>query len=443
MHGSTLSGARPEHMQGTGGEPQSCISFGIRSYCPVVSGFTKNKNNPIFLREFPEYCMIRKPVNWIFFLTLLLVLGFVVTPGCTSAPSENSTDASQMRTITDTSGRNVTIPHEVTQVVCSSGGTCVRYLVYLDGADTLVGVESGEHYNATTGDNRAYVIANPQFADLPYTGSSSSNSASLEQIIALKPQVIFTMGSASNQSSEALSSADTMQTKTGIPVISLATGSLQSDESKEEMYATYRLLGKVLGKEDRAEQLIAYIDATIADLNNRTKDIPESGQKTAFVGGLSHGGAHGLLSTQSEYMPFVWNHVKNVANGSGIQGADFSKEGLIYADPEFIFVDAGTLGVQDEISGIDDIRSPVFADMKAVKSGNVYTTLPYTSRMTNLETQLVDGYFVGKTVYPDRFTDIDPKVKADEIYTMFVGEPVFDRLNARCNYLGFEKVPLS
>ncbi|MGI6502793.1 MAG: hypothetical protein ACOX0O_02405 [Candidatus Methanoculleus thermohydrogenotrophicum] len=44
-------------------------------------------------------------------------------------------------------------------------------------------------------------------------------------------------------------------------------------------------------------------------------------------------------------------------------------------------------------------------------------------------------------MYSDRFEDIDP-VKADEIYTMFVGKPVFEQLNANCNNPGFEKVPL-
>jgi len=377
------------------------------------------------------------------FFLLVVLVAFLAVAGCSSSagavqPAENSSQ----RTITDSSGRVVAIPQAITRAVCSSGGTCTRYLVYMDAENSLIAVESGEHYNETTGDNRAYVLANPQFASLPTTGGGSSNSGSVEQLVALNPQVIFTMGTVSNQTIEGLTSADTLQTKTGIPVISLGSGSFQTEENKAQLFATYRLIGQVFGKERRAEELIAYINATIADLDNRTKDIPESQQKTAFVGGLSHSGAHGLLSTQSEYMPFIWNHVKNVAAGSGIQGADFSKEGLLYADPEFIFIDAGTLGVTAEIGGFEDIKSPVFSGLKAVKNRNVYATLPYTSRQTNLETQLVDGYFVGKTVYPDRFTDIDPKAKADEIYTMFVGVPVFDKLNANCNNLGFERVPL-
>jgi len=313
----------------------------------------------------------------------------------------------------------------------------------MDAADRLVAVESGEQYNVTTGDNRAYVLANPQFANLPSTGSSRDASLNLETVITLNPQVIFSMGSASNLSADGFTTADTLQTKTGIPVITLSAGSFQTDENRFQMYDSYRLLGKILGKEKRADELITYINATLADLDNRTENIPASKQKTAFIGGLSHGGAHGLLSTQSEYMPFVWTHITNVANGSNIQNADFSKEGLIYADPDYIFIDAGTLGVSTEIGGFEDIKSPVFSSLNAVKTGNVYATLPYTSRSTNLETQLVDAYYIGKTVYPDRFADIDPKTKADEIYTMFVGKPVFDQLNAHCDNLAFKKVPLN
>jgi iron complex transport system substrate-binding protein len=376
-------------------------------------------------------------------LIAAFILGFVAAAGCSmSAASAGTPGSSAARTITDGSGRTVVVPSDITRVVCSSGGTCTRYLVYMDAASQIVAVESGEHYNVTTGDNRAYVLANPQFANLPYTGSSSGNSASLEQIINISPQIVFTMGSA-NQTGDGLTSADNLQSKTGIPVVALASGSFQDNESRANLYASFRLIGNILGKEDRAESLIAYTDATIADLENRTKDIPASGQKTAFIGGLSHSGAHGLLSTQSEYMPFIWCHIQNVANGSNIQSADFSKEGLIYADPDFIFIDAGTLGVSTEIGGFEDIKSPVFSSLNAVKTGNVYATLPYTSRQTNLETQLVDAYYIGKTVYPDRFADVDPKVKADEIYTMFVGKPVFAQLNANCDNLAFEKVPLN
>jgi len=55
---------------------------------------------------------------------------------------------------------------------------------------------------------------------------------------------------------------------------------------------------------------------------------------------------------------------------------------------------------------------------------------------------LANAYFIGKTLYPDRFEDIDPKEKADEIYTFFIGKPVFSEHNSQYRDLGFGKIPL-
>ena len=76
--------------------------------------------------------------------------------------------------------------------------------------------------------------------------------------------------------------ADTLQEKTGIPVVSFPYGSLNNETQKAEMYSSLRIMGKVVGKQERAEEVIAYIDATMKDLENRTADIPESERKTAI-----------------------------------------------------------------------------------------------------------------------------------------------------------------
>ncbi|MGB4050927.1 MAG: iron ABC transporter substrate-binding protein, partial [Methanoculleus sp.] len=66
----------------------------------------------------------------------------------------------------------------------------------------------------------------------------------------------------------------------------------------------------------------------------------------------------------------------------------------------------------------------------------------YNFYSANYETILANAYFVGKTLYPDRFADVDPVEKADEIYTFFVGKPVFADLNGQYDSLGFAKIPL-
>jgi len=375
----------------------------------------------------------------------LLIIGslaaVVFLSGCTgSSAYVYSGDAESAVTVTDSYEREVTIPSEVDCIVCSSGGTCTRYLTYMESSDLFVGIESGEEETETS---RPYTLVNPQFVSLPVV-SSRGDGANAEQIMVLNPDVVFMAGSSvTNESGETASPADVLQIKTGIPVVAFSSGSFSDEEHLEQMFAGFRVLGQALGKEERAEELIAYIEDSKADLLERTADIPDSEKKTAYIGGLSHGGSHGLMSTSSQYVPFDWCNVVNIAvTDSDIYTSDFSKESLLYADPDYIFIDAGTLQVEDEIGGFEDIKSPIFSELKAVENGDVYATLTYNYRSTNYATVLADAYFVGKTVYPDRFADIDAKEKADEIYTMFVGEPVFDRLNAISNNQGFEKIPL-
>jgi len=92
---------------------------------------------------------------------------------------------------------------------------------------------------------------------------------------------------------------------------------------------------------------------------------------------------------------------------------------------------------------IGELRNdPALQGLSALKEGRIYGVLPYNYYSTNYETILADAYFIGKTLYPDRFADIDPERKADEIYTFFVGKPVFGDLNSQYRNLGFAEIPL-
>jgi iron complex transport system substrate-binding protein len=178
------------------------------------------------------------------------------------------------------------------------------------------------------------------------------------------------------------------------------------------------------------------------DLEKRTADIPESERKNVYVGGVSSAGAHGIISTEPAYAPFLWVNANNVAAGMGADHADIAKEALVDWDPEYIFIDTGTLQLGNE-GAIGELKTDSsLTGLSAVKNGNVYGVIPYNFYSTNYESVLANAYFVGKVLYPDRFEDIDPEAKADEIYTFFVGKPVFSDLNGQYNDTGFKQIPL-
>ncbi|MDI6876278.1 MAG: iron ABC transporter substrate-binding protein [Methanomicrobiales archaeon] len=378
-------------------------------------------------------------------IVVLLAVGMAIMAGCSTLPADTGKSGSAGRpagqeiSITDGFGRTVTVPSPPQSIVCSGSG-CLRYLVYMQRQDLVAGVDSIEKEDRAM-DARAYVHANPQFRDLPLIGEFRGKDDP-EKIVGIGPQVIFKTGSTGTSYATSGSEADTLQAKTGIPVVAFPYGSLRSQAEKAEMYAGLRLMGEVLGNPERAEDLIAYIEATMADLERRTADIPESGRKSAYIGGVSSAGAHGIVSTEPAYPPFLWVHAENAAGGMGVAHADVAKEALVDWDPEYVFIDVGTIQLESD-GAIGELKNdPALQGLSARKGGHVYGVLPYNYYNTNYESVLADAYFVGKVLYPDRFTDIDPVEKADEIYTFFVGEPVFDDINRQYRNLAFQKIPL-
>ncbi len=395
-------------------------------------------------------------LNKIMFIGLLIAV-LLASSGCTEKAettenAENVTPAESSETtmssgleesagitITDGFEREVTIPENTEKVVCSGAG-CLRYLVYLQAQDYVVGVDSMETKENEI-EGRPYVLANPQLKDYPLIGEGRGKDDP-EKIIGINPQVIFKTSMIDQSAEPTAAEADTLQEKTGIPVVSLPYGSLKNEEQKAQMYSSLRIMGEVVGKEERAEEVIAYIEATMQDLGSRTADIPESERKAVYVGGVSMAGAHGIISTEPAYPPFLWVNANNVAAGMGTDHADIAKEALVDWDPEYIFIDAGTLQLGNE-GAIGELKSDTaLTGLSAVSNDRVYGVIPYNFYSTNYESVLANAYFVGKVLYPERFEDVDPEAKADEIYTFFLGKPVFSDLNGQYNNLGFKQIPL-
>ncbi len=375
-----------------------------------------------------------------------LVLVMLALSGCTSSSEEAhakpaaSEAAVKELTITDGFGRTVTVISPPESVVCSGSGG-LRYLVYMQGQDLVTGVDSIETKPQAIEGRPYALVYGDRFKALPLIGEFRGRDDP-EKIVGIAPDLIFKTGSTGTAYATSSDDADKLQVKTGIPVVAFPYGSLRDDAEKAEMYGGLRAMGKVLGKEDRSEEIIAYIDATMTDLDRRTANISDSERKTVYIGGVSAAGAHGIISTEPAYPPFLWVHAKNVATGMGVAHADISKEALVDWDPDFIFIDVGTIQMESD-GAIGELKSdPALTGLTAVREGRVYGVFPYNFYNTNYESVLADAYYVGKVLYPDRFADIDPEQKANEIFTFFVGKPVFPDLNGQYKDLGFRQIPL-
>ncbi|RPI37153.1 MAG: iron ABC transporter substrate-binding protein [Methanoregulaceae archaeon] len=355
----------------------------------------------------------------------VILAAIVVSAGCTAQSSEQSSahmntpnlppaDTGTI-TISDMANRTVDIKKDPRRII-GVGAGALRMIAYLQAADRVVGVDDREQkkYNTSgfgmpSGIDKPYNLANPDLSTKPYIGSKTGDP---ELIAAQAPDVVFFTFTTGKD-------AQTLQEKSDCPVVALTTGDL--GKNKDVFYQSLRLMAKILGKEERAESITSYIDRTIKDLNNRTKDIPADKRPRVYVGGIAFNGAHGFLSTDPVYSPLQMVNGNNVAasvRGGGQMMID--KEKLLEWNPDVIFVDEASYSLVKE-----DLKDPVYQSLPAVKNGRVYGVMPYNWYANNYDTVLADAYFIGKTLYPEQFTDVDPEQKADEIYTMLDGKAVY------------------
>ena len=333
--------------------------------------------------------------------------------------------------VTDTLGREVIIPTEINRILAV--GCSLRETLSFDVADKIVGIEYREkaktdEKGAPQGSELSYMLAFPELYDLPVVNVGVGGSEfNYEIIIGLNPDIIF-LGASDPQKVE------TLQSKTGIPVLAVYTDATGTPKQDELYYKSLRFMGKVLDNEERAEELINDIEAYNQDLTERTKGVSADERVSVYIGGRAFYGSHGMTATDPQWPSFNLTNALNVAHelSDMSSGKNIDKEVLVAWDPEVIFLSPVSLSI---IEG--ELQSSPFKELRAVKDGKVHFVSSYCWYTYNKENALIDAYYVGKIIYPELFEDIDLDQKGVEIFKKFYGDSgekayyaIKDRFNA-------------
>lgn len=372
------------------------------------------------------------------FLGVLLAAALVLG-GCSStAPASSAVPVStpdsqasgtlsgdsELREVTDLYGRKVQVPGEV-KTIASIGGAA-RLLTYAGCADKVVGVTDMDKKDASA---MPYSVVNAEhFKSLVSVGSGGSNDTCYtEALVTLKPDVIIGMTGDKD-------TLEDVQNKTGIPTVGIDAESMFD----ETFYSSLELIGRIAGTEDHCKKVVDYIKECQKDLDDRTKDIPDDEKPSVYSGAVSFRGAHGVEGTYGDYPPFTAVHAKNVVDETGKSGAMLiDLEKIAVWDPDIIFLNPTNMDLVHQEYG----KNKAFYDgLKAVKNGDLYAQISYNYNWTNMEIAIADAYYAGKIIYPDQFSDIDPVKKADEIFTMMLGQPFYEKLQA--DGVGFGKISM-
>lgn len=347
--------------------------------------------------------------------TIALIFAAAVLTGCSSNESSSSSNA-ETQTITDMRGRSVEIPADLERIVAV--GCALRPVCYLQAENMVVGVEASEQEDNVS---CAYRHVNHDlFASLPVIGDGGSSGVTIneEALMEAAPQLVICDSLSADE-------ADNLQQKTGIPFVCLDQPETVFDD---KYYNNLELLGKVLGKEERAADVVNYIKEVDNDLEQRSAASENANNNTAYAAGINFRGGHGFDGTEANFQPFVACNVDNVADGHGSDGAfTIDLETVSAAQPDYIFMECGNLPLIKENY---DTNPAYYQALKAVQDSHTYSLISYRFYSTNVELALANCYQVGAMVYPDSFSDVNPTEKLDEISEFFLGEKLSGDLAA-------------
>lgn len=346
--------------------------------------------------------------------------------GASSSPSAPEVAGDQVKTVTDAYGRTVEVPAEVQ--TAATVGSGARFVVYAGGQDKLIAVTEME---TDPGLNRPYTMAFAElFESLPATSNGNhlmETSVNAEELLNLDPDVII--------SSRSAAECDQLQETTGIPVVGIA---YQGQLFTQDVYDSIQCVGEALDTESHAQGVIAKMQEWHSDLQARTADIPQEDKPTAYVGAVNYKGAKGWGGTYAHYAPFEVLGVDNVADQTGQDGAlDVSLEQIAQWDPDYMFMNAGNL---DLLKREYAEHREFFDSLTAFQEDHLFTQPFFNFNGTNVDTGICDTYFVGATLYPEAFADVDLDAKYTEIYeTLLDGFDFYQVM--RENQMGFRTLP--
>ena len=305
---------------------------------------------------------------------------------------------------TDDCGRTVTVPREIRRVAPS--GAVAQMILTAIAPDLLAGL------SGTPGTSQLRYLPE-NYIDLPTFGQfyGSKSTLNLETLLAADVDIIIDLG---DKKTGHAGDMNGIQRQCGIPTVFIET-------TLDKFAGAYRKLGTLLGREERGEELAAYIENTVETAKALAATIPESERKTVMYGSGSSGlNCNARGSIQADVLELVGaiNAIvvpqKELSNAGG--GNTVSMEQLYLFDPDVILLAEG--GPYRRLASDE-----VWGRLRAVQNGEYYEIpcLPYNWLSNPPSVNRILGiWWLGNLLYPEVF-DYDMAEKTMEFYALFYG----------------------
>lgn len=341
-------------------------------------------------------------------------------------------EAGETIKIKDITGRDVEVSVPVERVILGEG----RQIYFTGALDTdapfkrVVGWRD-DFQKADLDGYNIYLQKFPEMAKIPTFGGMKDGTFDIEQAVALKPDVIIMNTEAKSATEE--SGYIEKLAKVGIPLVYIDFREKPMQNTDESM----RIIGKLFGKEARAEEFVKFHDDQLARV---TDTLAKAGDLKKPVVFMERAGGYSddcCMSFGNE------NFGKMVELAGGINMAKdiipgtfgaVNPEQIIASNPDQVIVTGSNwelyvpggawVGVgpgadkakaEEKLAAL--MKRPAFTGIKAVTEGNVHAIW---HQFYNSPYQFVAVQQIAKWLHPDLFTDLDPEATFKELHERFL-----------------------
>ncbi|OLP42522.1 ABC transporter substrate-binding protein [Rhizobium oryziradicis] len=365
--------------------------------------------------------------------TLLSCLVAPVSPSYATdqVPPQTSAPAQHRITVTDISGRQVSLNVPVHRMLLGEGRQL--YLVAsLESKDPLSFLAGWKNdlIEADPATYAQYLAKFPKLADLPTFGGKESGLIDLESAIVQKPDVVLL--NLETQRATAETAYIEKLASLGIPVLYIDF----RHQPLKNTEPTIRLLGEIMGRESRADEIIAFRKKALAQVTDVIAQ-KKPARPNVFVERIGGYTDDCCLTFGNEN----FGRYVEIAGGHNI-GGDFlpgtfgqlNPEQVIATDPDQVIVTSANW--QAYVPGGHWIPLGPGADMKeAEKKLEWFTTRKAYSGTKALKTRSFHGIWhqfynspyefiaiqqIAKWLHPDLFANLDPDETFREYHRLFL-----------------------
>ncbi|MEY4923234.1 MAG: hypothetical protein RLY17_1951 [Pseudomonadota bacterium] len=333
-------------------------------------------------------------------------------------------------TVIDMAGRSVTIPAKVDRILLGEGRLfyAVSLLEGKKPFDRIVGWQ-GDFRKLDTQTYAIYQARFPQIDNIPLIGNTTADSISPEKVLTLNPDIaIFGLsGHGPGKNSELVNQLE----KAGVPVVFV---DFRTSPLKNTL-PSMRVLGKVLHREQQAENYINFYQDHVRQITDITNKIPQDKKPSVFIE-LHAGSSEECCGSagKGNMGDFIDQAGGNNIAKNLLPGAlgTVNLEKVLAANPD-IYIASGGKAPDSQAPGIvlgaqvtpeqaqtslqKILNRKGINTLSAVNDGRSYAIWHnyYNSPYNLLAIQSFAKWF-----YPEQFVSLDPKRTMDDLYSQFL-----------------------